>query len=524
MSANFAIEFLVWMMIVASVVGVIAARWRIPYTVALVLGGLALGSVSIHLPIVETLVTQKPNWLTPSVTLVVFLPALLFEGSLKLQIRHLRENATQIFLLATVGVLVATLVTGFAAHWALGLPVLVALVFGAITAATDPISVLAIFKKMAAPQRLSITVEGESLFNDGTAAVLFGILVAGVASGNLGIWTGIQNFVFEVAGGIALGAGLGYIFSKLLQRIDDPQIEITLTTVLAYSSYLAAQSMHFSGVIATVAAGITLGNVGTQVGMSARTRIALWSFWEYFSFVINSLVFLLIGLQVHLPNLLHAWRPVLLAFGTVTLGRVLSVYGLVPLGALVSRKIPFSWQHILVTGGIRGALSLALALSLPTEFPYRHQLLTMTFGVVAISIVLQGLAVGPLMRLLGIRSLQEDPYELARVQRIAISSARSELDTLLRNNVISMPAYERLRGDLDSRLQLVDSQVAELYGKDATRIQPELELARMKLIAAEKNAMEAAVHDGLISAQHATKMLEAADKELDRLSSRDTPS
>lgn len=521
MSTNFAIEFLIWILIAASVIAVVAARLRIPYTVALVLGGLALGSVSIRLPIVETLITQKPDWLTPNVTLVVFLPALLFEGSLKLQLRQLRENALPIVLLATGGVLMATLVTGFAAHWVLGLPVLVALVFGAITAATDPISVLSIFKEMAVPPQLSITVEGESLFNDGTAAVLYGILVAGVASGSLGIWTGIQSFFFEVLGGIALGGGLGYLFSKLTQRIDEPQIEITLTTVLAYSSYLAAQSLHVSGVIATVAAGITVGNIGTRIGMSARTRVALWSFWEYFSFVINSLVFLLIGLQVHIGTLLREWRPTLLALATVTLGRILSVYGLIPLGSIFSQKIPFRWQHVLVAGGIRGALALALALSLPIEFPYREDLLAMTFGVVAVSIVCQGLAIKPLLSLLGISPVREDAYELARVQQIAISSARSELDDLFRNNIISTPAYERLREELDNRLEHAKSQVTELYGKDATRILPEMQLARMKLIAAEKSSLEEAVHNGLISQRHATKMIEASDQELDKLADSD---
>lgn len=520
MTTNLAVEFLIWMLIAASVIAVFAARLRIPYTVALVLGGLALGSVSVRLPITETLVTHKPDWLTPNVTLVVFLPALLFEGSLKLQVPRLRENAPPILLLATIGVLTATLVTGFAAHWALGLPILVALVFGAITAATDPISVLSIFKKMAVPQRLSITIEGESLFNDGTSAVLYGILVAGVASGTLGIWTGVQDFFLQVLGGIALGGGLGYLFSKLTQTIDDPQIEITLTTVLAYSSYLAAQSLHVSGVIATVAAGITVGNVGTRIGMSARTRLALWSFWEYFSFVINSLVFLLIGLQVHIGTLLREWRPTLLALATVTLGRILSVYGLIPLGSIFSRKIPFRWQHVLVAGGIRGALALALALSLPTDFPYREELLARTFGVVAVSIVCQGLAIKPLLSLLGISAVPEDAYELARVQQIAISSARSELDDLFRNNVISTPAYERLREELDARLEHAKAQVSELYGKDATRILPEMQLARMKLVAAEKSSLEQAVHNGLISQQHASKMIEAADQELDNLTAQ----
>ena len=149
MTPNTIVEFLIWLLIAASVIGVLAARLRIRTLVALVVGGLLLGTV--HLPIVETLVKNQPDWLTPNIVLVIFLPALLFEGSLKLQVRQLRENALPIALLATLGVFAATLVTGFAAHWLLQLPLLVALVFGAITAATDPISVLSIFKETAVP-------------------------------------------------------------------------------------------------------------------------------------------------------------------------------------------------------------------------------------------------------------------------------------------------------------------------------------------------------------------------------------
>ena len=519
MTTNFAVEFLLWLLIAASVIAVLAARLRVPYTVALVLGGLALGSV--HLPILESLISHKPDWLTPSVTLVVFLPALLFEGSLKLQVRHLRENALPILLLATVGVLAATLITGFAAHWVLGLPVLVGLVFGAITAATDPISVLSIFKEMAVPKKLSVIVEGESLFNDGTAAVLYAILVAGIASGSLGIGSGVQNFFVDVLGGVGVGLAMGYVFSKLTQKIDEPQIEITLTTVLAYSSYLIAQSLHLSGVIATVTAGLMVGNLGAKVGMSARTRLALWSFWEYFSFVINSLVFLLIGLQVRIGTLVHAWRATVLAIGTVVLGRVLSVYALVPVSNLSGAKIPWRWQHVLVGGGIRGALSLALALSLSNTFPYREQILAMTFGVVAFTIVVQGLAIKPLLRLLGLATTQEDDYERARVQQIAISAARSELEDLLKNHLLSIPAYDQLRTELDARLDRVKAEVAEIYGKDESRILPEMQMAKMKLIAAEKSSLEQAVNDGLISRQTAAMMIEAADRELDILTNRD---
>lgn len=515
MEASSAIEFLIWLLIAASLIAVVATRLRIPYTVALVLGGLALGSV--HLPILDTLINQRPDWLAPNVVLVVFLPPLLFEGSLKMQVRQLRETLVPIMLLTTLGVLAATLITGFALHWLEGIPVLAALVFGAIVSATDPISVLAIFRDAAVSKRLTVIVEGESLFNDGTAAVLFGILVAATATGNLHVRGGLQEFLVVVLGGAAVGLGLGFMFSKIVERIDEPQIEITLTTILAYGSYLGAQSLHFSGVIATVTAGLMLGNFGARIGMSPRTRVALWSFWEYMSFVINSIVFLLIGLQVRMGSLLQAWKPTLLAIGMVLLGRMLSVYALTPIGNRMSEAIPLRWQHVLVWGGLRGALSLALALSLSSSFPYRAQILVMTFGVVAFTIVVQGLTIKPLLRALRIATSQEDAYALAKVQKIAILSARSELDTLFRNVHLSRQVYERLRRELDSRLERADQNLTELYSKDESLMGEEMRTARLLLIAAEKTSIAQALHEGLISPQTAAKMASVADRQADEL-------
>ena len=299
-----------------------------------------------------------------------------------------------------------------------------------------------------------------------------------------------------------------------------PSIEITLTTVLAYGSYLAAQGLHLSGVIATVAAGLTVGNLGARGGMSPRTRIALWSFWEYLSFVVNSLVFLLIGLQVRVGTLLHDWRPTLLAIAAVILGRVLSIYGLVPFSNFHGRRISTAWQHVLVAGGIRGALALALALSLGRTFPYREQILAMTFGVVAFTIIVQGLAIKPLLHVLGIVTVGEDAYEIARVEQIAVSSARSELEKLFHNHLISGPTYNQLRQGIERDLENAEQHVLKAYGTDTTRIGAEVRTAKMKLIAAKKSAIEEAVHDGLISQKSANNMIEAADQEIDALADR----
>lgn len=183
-----------------------------------------------------------------------------------------------------------------------------------------------------------------------------------------------------------------------------PQIEITLTTILAYGSYLLAYHLHLSGVVATASVWLTLGNFGSKRGMSVRTRAAMQSFWEYISFVMNSLVFLLIGLEIHVRELLQNWTSVVLAIGAVLLGRALSVYLLVPLSNCFVEKIPFSWQHVAVWSGLRGALALALALSLPSKFPFREQILDLTFGVVIFSIVVQGLTAKPLLKLLKLAS------------------------------------------------------------------------------------------------------------------------
>lgn len=401
-TATSAVEFLIWLLIAASAIAILAKRLRAPYTVALVAGGLMLSA--LRLPRLSPLDPgQRPDWLTPDVILIVFLPALVFEGGVKLNVRDLLRNSAPLLLLANLGVLLAALVTGYLVHWTTGLPVQIALLFGAIISATDPISVLAIFKDLRMDKRLSLIVEGESLLNDGTAAALFQIVLAGIISGHVGISKGVGQFLFAVLGGVVLGSFLGYAGSRLTRTIDDPEVQITLTAVVAYSSYLLAYQLHLSGIIATASAGLIVGNLGTK-NCSAQTKTALESFWAYVAFIMNSLVFLLIGLEIHVDELLRSWRPVLLAVGAVLVGRALSVYLLVPVSNALTEKIPLRWQHVIVWGGLRGALALALALSLDSTFPDRARVLDLTFGVVAFSILVQGLTIKPLLKRLRLAS------------------------------------------------------------------------------------------------------------------------
>jgi CPA1 family monovalent cation:H+ antiporter len=398
MTATSAVEFLIWLLIAASAIALLAKRLRAPYTVALVAGGLILSALRLpHLSPLD--LGQRPDWLTPDVILIIFLPALVFEGGVKLNVRDLLRNSAPLLLLANLGVLLAALVTGYLVHWTTGLPVETALLFGAIVSATDPISVLAIFKDLRMDKRLSLIIEGESLLNDGTAAALFQIVLAGIISGHLGVSKGVGQFLFAVLGGVVLGSFLGYAVSRLTRTIDDPEVQITLTAVVAYSSYLLAYQLHFSGIIATLSAGLIVGNLGTR-DCSSQTKTALESFWAYLAFIMNSLVFLLIGLEIHVDALLRSWRPVLLTVGAVLVGRALSVYLLVPVSNALTEKISLRWQHVIVWGGLRGALALALALSLDNTFPDRTRVLDLTFGVVVFSILVQGLTVKPLLRVL----------------------------------------------------------------------------------------------------------------------------
>jgi monovalent cation:H+ antiporter, CPA1 family len=405
MTPSSSIEFLVWLLIAAAVIAILTNRLRIPYTAALVLGGLFLGIVRI--PILSPLQPgHRPDWLTPDVILILFLPALVFEGSVKLDARQLLRNSLPLLLLANVGVLLTALVTGQLVHWLIGLPLLIAMLFGSIISATDPISVIAIFKNLKVDKRLSLIMEGESLLNDGTAVVLFGILSEGVIAEKLSVLKGVEQYFLAVTGGALLGSVLGYLVSRVTETVDDPQIEITLTTILAYGSYLLAFRLHLSGVIATAFAGIVLGNFGAKRGMSDRTRVAMQSFWEYVSFVMNSLVFLLIGLEINVHELLQNWTAVVLALSAVLVGRVLSVYLLIPLSNRFVEKIPIRWQHVAVWSGLRGALALALALSLSPAFPYREQILNLTFGVVLFSILVQGFTIKPFVTILKVANVE----------------------------------------------------------------------------------------------------------------------
>jgi len=383
----------------ATAIALLVRRVPVPYTVALVVAGLVAGAVNL----------VAPPLLTKTLLFTIFLPGLIFEAAFHLELAAVRDNIRTITGLAVPGVVVAIGLTAWLTtsllqglgidptfSWSTGL------VFGALIAATDPIAVVALFRTLHVPDRLSVLVEGESLLNDGTAIVLFTLVLA-VVGGNAPTISALAlSFLTATVGGALLGSVVGWLASVVTKRVDEPMIEISLTVIAAYGSFIGAEHFHASGVIATVAAGLVFGTYGREHGMSAATQSAVISFWAYVAFAMNSVVFLLIGFDTSLSVLASYWREIAVAFGTVLLARLMVVYLAAALLRGSRERLPRHWPMIISWGGIRGALSVVLALGLPESLPNREKIIAMTIGVVILSILTQGVTMAPLLRLTGI--------------------------------------------------------------------------------------------------------------------------
>ena len=381
--------FVILLMVTAAV-AVLVRRIPIPYVTALALVGAVAGSL-LHV---------SPAFpLTRPLILFVLLPGLLFEAGFNLDWRRLRDDALVVAILATVGVLLTAGLIGGLGHFLLGLALPVSFLLGSILAATDPVAVVAMFRRLGVPARLATIVEAESLVNDGTGVVLFTIALGIVLSGSFQPIGAILQFLQLSVGGIGVGIAVGYVLSRLTMRIDDADVEITFTAIAAYGSYLLGEAIHVSGILAVVAAALVMGSYGRTRGMSQHTQAALTTFWDYVAFILNSLVFLLIGLELPWTNLLGLGWAVVAAWAITLLARAVSVYGVLGVLRPLGQRVSWRWQHTIVWSGIRGAVAIALALSLGEQTgPHFPELRTLAYGVVLLSITIQGLTIGPLSR------------------------------------------------------------------------------------------------------------------------------
>ena len=432
MSEIFVIEvYAVALLAIATLVGIVTQRLRMPYTVGLVAVGTALA----------VLYQQFQIEIEPDLILGIFVPPLIFEAAFHLPLGELRRNIVQILILAIVGVLLTTFLVGGIVYLGAGIALANAIIFGAIISATDPVAVIALFRTLSVPRRLQTLLEGESLFNDGTAIVVFNIAVAAAITGDFDLRAGISNFLASAGIGLAIGFVLGLLASFLISRIDDHLIETAITFVLAYGAFIVAETFHVSGVLAVVAAGLINGNIGPR-GMSSTTRLVVFNFWEFLSFLVNSFVFLLIGLVVDWPLLVRNWQAILWGILAALLSRLIVVYGLFPR----AKTIPHKWKHILYWGGLRGAISLALVLGLPNTLGLEAsgQLLGMVFGVVLFTLLIQGTTMNWLVQRTGIieRRAERDEYDLRRARVVTARAAYQSLERIHKDGMISKHVWD----------------------------------------------------------------------------------
>jgi len=390
------IERIEILLLIAAVVAMLARRLHVPYSVGLVFAGIALA-----------LLPFSPNIeLTKQLVFTAFLPPLIFEAAFQLRWPELRKDLLIIATLATIGVVLCAAATAIGMRYLAQWTWISAIVFGVLIAATDPVSVIATFKDAKVTGRVRLLVEAESLFNDATAAVAFTIALMFASGQSIAVFGVTKALLIVIAGSLLCGAVVATAVLLLAGATDDHLAEITFTTVAAFGSFLLAEHFHLSGVLATLTAGLIIGNVG-HLAIAAETREAVKEFWEYAAFVANSLIFLLIGMRLANQDYEFVVLQALIAIVIVMIGRAIAIYPLCLVFARTKLRIKSQHQHILFWGGLRGALALALALGLPSDMPGREAIITVAFAVVAFSIFVQGLTIKPLMRRVGELPTQE---------------------------------------------------------------------------------------------------------------------
>ena len=382
------------LLMVAALVAIGCQRLKLPYSAGLVVAGAAMA----------WLLPGSTPPLTRNLIFFVFLPPLVFEAAIQIPWRPLKRELPLLGALVTVGVVLAAGVVAGGMHWLLGWSWLGAGLFGVLVAATDPVSVIAAFRTLHVEPRLHLLVEAESLLNDGVAAVGFALLLGIAASGAAAPGAIAGELVLTVAGGIACGAAVAAPLILVAGRTDDRLVEVTLTQIIAYGSFLLAESVGCSGVLATLTAGLIVGNWGFVGSISDDGRQSVLNHWEFVAFLINSLIFLLIGgVGVQMP-ILAVLQAAGVAVALSLAGRAATVYPVTLAFARSRLRVPWGYKHVLFWGGLRGALALALALALPAGVAERGQIVTVAFAVVAFSIVVQGLSMPWLIGRLGLRA------------------------------------------------------------------------------------------------------------------------
>ncbi len=522
---------IILLLTIAAGVAILVRRFRFPYTVALVIVGLILSAIPEPLIGIE---------FSKDVILAVLVPPLIFEAALHLPFSSLRRNGVIIFMTSIIGTFIGTFIVGGIVSTTLDIPFVAAIAFGALISATDPVAVVAFFRTLGVGKRLTVLVEGESLFNDGAAIVIFNIALATGALMNAGTFTefnvpeAIGEFLIVSLGGLAVGSLLGGIVSYvILKNVDDALIETAVTLAVAFGSFLLAEyfgsifgglfsfmssDFHFSGILAVVAASLFVGNVGS-INTSPTTKVTLDNFWEFLTFVVNSFVFLVIGLKINLSAFRDNIEAILIAVAVVLVSRALLTYGLTWIHGIIRPKenIPSDYRHVMFWGGLRGAISLALALTLDGSIfgvEVSEQLQVMTFGVVLFTLLVQGLTIERLIKRLGLVTRLPHRDEQLRLQALVIAkrAGQQELNKLHKEGILANDIHAAMDSVYQRDIDNWQNALAQHLQQYPELEQEILLVARIDTLRAERVAIAEAGRRGLVSADLQATLIAEIDE------------
>jgi CPA1 family monovalent cation:H+ antiporter len=491
-------ELILALLAAATLLAGVARRIGVPYPVVLVIGGAALAAVP-GVPTVR---------IPPNVVFLVFLPPLVYSAAIFSSPAELRHHAGAILILA-VGLVLAT-VGGVAAvaHVAVRLPWPESLVLGAILGATDPVAATAIIRRLGAPQRIATVLEGEALINDGTSLTAFKVALAAVGAAGFSLGHGALQFVAVSAGGAAIGTAIGAVAAFVHRRLDDANLEVAIALLTAYTAYIAADRAGASGVLATVAAGIVVARSSPEM-LSPGSRLRSYAFWQAATFILEALLFLLVGLE--LREVLEgiggssagtlAWQAASV-IGVLVVLRIAWMYAVPAAVGTVRRllaadRLERSWGEQLVLGwsGMRGALSLAAALSLPlarahsTLAQTRGTLVFLSFAAIFVTLVVPGLTLAPLIRRLGMGQSERLRRQVLEARLRVLRAALTRLDELAGQEGASERGVARLRDVYQTRTVALEQSLSEREAHDvAEDLRRELAL-RSELLAAQRAAL-----------------------------------
>ena len=537
------IQPFILVLVVAAVVAVATKYVRLPYTIALVLAGLAIGFVGLGS------LGSLPT-LTEDLVLYIFIPGLIFEAAIALDIGHLRENLWEIFALSFPGVLVSTLLVGLLVHYLLGMDLAASLLLGAMLSPTDPVSVVALFREIGAPARLRTVVEGEALFNDGTGVVMFFVVLTLLRTGQLQVGAATLEFGKEILGGLLIGAAAGFMTYALLKPIDDRFVETMFTIILAFGAFVVSGLAGVSGVMAVVVAGLIIVIFAVSRAMSPTCRLAMMCFWEFAAFLLNSVLFVLIGYEVHEifateltpSSMLPAILAIGLAVVAVLVARAAVVYGVTGLVSRFRKTTPRSWRHVLFWGGLHGSIPIALALALPRVgepgapaifaaivpgmgLTLRDSIVVLTFGVVLVSLTVRGLSMRPLMRRLGFYEIPEKrlEYERLTAELVSLEVATAELEAMHRSREIGGEVFLSAKRDYDERMAALTREMEGLVSDHEFLRDEQLKRVARSGLMAQRSAIQSLRSSGRLTDAAAEDLLADLDRQLVELETPGAP-